>query len=438
MLQSSPDKPHPGRARLSWALADFAREPFFSFVLSLAFPPFFVGVLASDPVRGTAWWGYGLSATSFTLILVAPVAGALADATGTRRPWLIGSLLLACMALTSLWFASAEPGRIIWVLASVGLAQLGIELSRIHTDSLLPGLMPAGETGRLSGLGVGLGFTASILYLGLGYGATLAGIADDVAARALSSGSGLWLVIFMLPCLLFCPQPVARKQSSLGRAVISGFSELSGLWARFMAQRGLRTFLFARMLYWDGTMCLFAFISIVAATQLGWRTGEVSVFGLLGLVAGAWSGLLAGRLEGMLGTRRTLTLAITGLVALTGALALVIAAAPPPAEGFSSFADFAYLALAVAACGMLGIIMAASRSLLVALADPQALGEAFGLYVMIGRASSFMAPLLVALSTMLTGEQRFGVFGVAALLLVAGLLLLRRVTVPVAYREARA
>lgn len=426
------------RGRFSWALADFAREPFFSFVLSLAFPPFFVSVLAPDPVQGTTLWGYTLSATSLALILLAPLAGALADATGTRRPWLIGTLLIALAALTSLWFATAGHGVILWALMSVAIAQLAIELSRIYTDSLLPSVARPDETGRLSALGVGLGFAASILFLGLGYGASAIGIEDSVAARALSSGSGLWLLLFMLPCLFFCPQPPARLHS-LRAAVGEGLGELSRIWSRLAAQRGLRRFLIARMLYWDGTMCLFSFISIVAATQLKWSTAQVSIFGLGGLVAGALFGLVTGRIEARLGTLRTLGAAIVTLLILTVALASVLALTPPVLEapvGFPGTADRAFLALAVLACGALGIIMASSRSLLVALADPAALGEAFGLYVMIGRASSFLAPLLVAVSTLLTGEQRFGVFGVATLLLIGGLILLARVRGDVVYKEA--
>src|SRR3546814_6614498 len=53
------------------------------------------------------------------------------------------------------------------------------------------------------------------------------------------------------------------------------FRSLSRIWSRLAAQRGLRRFLIARMLYWDGTMCLFSFISIVAATQLKWGTAQV-------------------------------------------------------------------------------------------------------------------------------------------------------------------
>src|SRR3546814_16724609 len=92
------------------------------------------------------------------------------------------------------------------------------------------------------------------------------------------------------------------------------FRSLSRIWSRLAAQRGLRRFLIARMLYWDGTMCLFSFISIVAATQLKWGTAQVSIFGLGGLVAGALFGLVTGRIEGRLGTLRTLGTAIVTLL----------------------------------------------------------------------------------------------------------------------------
>lgn len=419
-------------------MADFAREPFFSFVLSLAFPPFFVGVLAPDPVRGTAWWGYSLSATSIALILLAPLAGALADATGTRRPWLVGTLVLALAALTSLWFATAEQGHVLWTLMSVALAQLAIELSRIYTDSLLPSVARPGEMGRLSGVGVGLGFAASILFLGLGSSASFIGVNDDTAARALSAGSGAWLALFMLPCLLFCRQPRAAHRSWLD-AVRKGVADLSEIWPRLAAQRRLRRFLIARMIYWDGTMCLFSFVSIIAATQLGWGTSEISIFGLAGLVAGALSGMAAGPIEARLGALATLSGAVAALLILTLMLALTLAfaASGAAAAGFSQPTDQAFLVFAILSCGALGVIMASSRSLLVTLADPAALGEAFGLYVMIGRASSFLAPLLVATTTWLTGDQGVGVFGVSALLLSAGLLLLCRVRADPIGAEAR-
>ncbi|KKW91733.1 MFS transporter [Sphingobium chungbukense] len=427
------------RGQLSWALADFAREPFFSFVLSLAFPPFFVGTLAADPIQGTTLWGYSLSATSFALILLAPLAGALADATGTRRPWIIAMLIIVLAAVASLWFATARPGFIVWTLLSVAVAQLAIELSRIYTDSLIPSVARPDETGRLSALGVGLGFAASILFLGLGYLASTSGCEDATVARALSSGSGIWLALFMLPCLFFCPQPPTRFPS-MRVALREGAGEFSRILPRLMDQMRLRRFLIARMFYWDGTMCLFSFIAIVAATQLKWGTAQVSILGLGGLFMGALFGAAAGRIEARLGTYRTLFIALLAMLLLTIMIAMVLVLEPPPPieapAGLPRAVDRIFLALAVTACGALAIIMASSRSLLVAVADPAKLGEAFGLYVMIGRASSFVAPLLVAVSTFVTREQKFGVFGVATLLLVVGLVLLARLRNDAVRREA--
>jgi len=422
------------RGRISWALADFAREPFFSFVLSLIFPPFFVNVLASDPASGTAFWGYSLSVTSILLVVTAPLVGALADATGTRRPWLVATLVMASAGLVSLWWATATPVGLLWVVASVGAAQLAIEWSRVLTDSLLPGVAGPDDTAALSGLAVGLGFLASLVYMAIAY---LAGSSErPEMARLLSVGSGVWLVVFMMPCLVACPQPAARF-ATLGAAAHSARTELSTTWSRLRSQPALGRFLLARMVYWDGTMSLFSFIAILAATRLHWDTRAMTTFGIAGLISGSLAGAVAGAVEARIGVRRSLATALLALLAVTVVLAAALWHEPAPwSGGLTRPVDRLFLAVAVMACAALSVVMASSRSLLVRLAEPARLGEAFGLYVMVGRASSFLAPLLVAIATTATGDQRAGVFGVAGLLLIIGLALLLRVPVPAYARHA--
>ena len=55
--------------------------------------------------------------------------------------------------------------------------------------------------------------------------------------------------------------------------------------------------------------------------------------------------------------------------------------------------------------------------------DPARLTEAFGLYALTGKATSFLAPLLIAVTTDLSGSQRIGISPLIALFLI-GLLLL--------------
>lgn len=411
------------RGQWSWAMADWAREPFFSIVLSLIFPPYFVAVVAGDPVRGTALWGYGLAAASAALVLLGPFAGAAADSTGRRKPWIVGCVALAVAALASLWIGTARPGQVLWVLASCAVAQLAIELSRVFTDSMVLKVAPRERVGDLSGLAVGLGFAASFLYVC----GTL--VFDAVDGRAVSALSGAWLVVFILPLLRWCPD-FPGEVRSWAESWRDSLARLRNSLRDLVRVPQVGRFLLARMVYWDGMMGLFSFIAILASSRLAWRASEISVFGLLGLVAGAAGGVAGGRFERHQGPKRILTgsLAIMLTVSIVMLLELpdVIARGADDAL-FSAAGDRMFLALAIVASACLGSILASSRSMMVRLSPADRLGEFFGLYVMVGRASSFAAPLLVALATTAFGNQTTGVFSVALTFMALGLVLLGRV-----------
>ena len=411
------------RGQWSWAMADWAREPFFSIVLSLIFPPYFVAVVAGDPVRGTVLWGYGLAAASAALVLLSPFAGAAADSTGRRKPWIVGCVVVAVAALASLWLATASPGRVVWVLASCALAQLAIELSRVFTDSMVLRVAPRERVGDLSGLAVGLGFAASFVYVC----GTL--LFDDAGARAVSALSGAWLVVFILPLLLSCPD-FPGELRSWAESCRDSFARLRNSLRDLVRVPQVGRFLLARMVFWDGMMALFSFIAILASSRLEWRPSEISMFGLLGLVAGAAGGIAGGVVDRRYGSKLSLMGAIGTMLAVSIVMLLTLPAQVASDAGaalFPTAGDQLFLALAIVACACLGVVLASSRSMMVRLSPADRLGEFFGLYVMVGRASSFAAPLLVALATTAFGDQTVGVFGVALTFMALGLVLLGRV-----------
>lgn len=425
------------RRQRAWLLTDWAREPFFSIVLSLVFPPFFVSMLVRDPVRGTASWGYMLAGSAFVLVLCAPLAGRLADRSAHRRLWILCLTLLAAGALAMLGGiaapqdSAADLERLLLVLALCALAQLCVELMRVFTDRLLPEIAPPDDIARLSGLGVGLGFAASFLFLiALQWleAASAGNFQAGTVERLATTGTGAWLAVFSLPLLLtmkerFVTPPVTRTH----RGGVSQY--VGGIIRSLRAEPNVSKFLLARMIYWDGTMALFAFFSILASTTLGWGTAELATFGLVALLAGASAGLLAGHVDRRLGARNTVLVSLLGMVACT--ILLAAAAWSHPASdasgAFDSLQGRVFLAVGVLASVFLALIMASSRALLMRLAPPERLGEYLGLYVVVGRASSFLAPLLVALGATLSGDQRSGVLGVSLCLLAGGMALLRRV-----------
>jgi UMF1 family MFS transporter len=68
-------------------------------------------------------------------------------------------------------------------------------------------------------------------------------------------------------------------------------------------------------------------------------------------------------------------------------------------------------------------MQSSSRSMMVRLAPEANMTEAFGLYALAGKATSFLAPFLVAVVTDATGNQQMGITPLVALFL-GGLVLL--------------
>ena len=69
-----------------WVLFDWACQPFFTLVITFVYAPYFAAAVVGDPVRGQALWGFATGAVGLTIALFSPMLGAIADATGRRKP----------------------------------------------------------------------------------------------------------------------------------------------------------------------------------------------------------------------------------------------------------------------------------------------------------------------------------------------------------------
>ena len=94
-----------------------------------------------------------------------------------------------------------------------------------------------------------------------------------------------------------------------------------------------------------------------------------------------------------------------------------------PVAAGSALPDIAFYICGVGLGAVGGIIQSASRTMMVRQADPERMTEAFGLFALSGKATSFLAPALIAAATALTNSQRLGITPLIALFLI-GLVLL--------------
>ncbi len=438
------------RAAFGWILFDPACQPYFTLITTFIFAPYFASAVAPTPADGQALWGFATGAAGLVIALCSPVLGAIADASGRRKPWIamFGAMLMAGSAL--LWFSPpGDASRIPLILAAFALGTIGVEFATVFNNAMMPSLAPPERLGRLSGIGWAAGYFGGLVSLAIMLaffstrpetGLTLLGqppaLGLDAAAREGDRLAGpftaVWFALLVLPMFLLVPDAPAAMPMAV--AARTGLSRIRALLPRLRERPMLARFLIGNMIYADGLVALFAFGGIYAAGVFGWGAVEIGIFGILLTITGTFGALAGGWLDDRVGSRAVILTALCCLIAACAGLlslgrdSVLFGLVPTaPATGlFATVPEQVYLGLGLLIGLVAGPLQAASRTLLVRLAPPEHLAECFGLFALSGRITSFAAPTTVAVVTALTASQKAGVavllafFGLGAVL-IAGL-----------------
>jgi len=441
----------PRSAVISWIFFDWAAQPYFTLITTFVFAPYFATHVASDPASGQALWGFATAAAGFTIALMSPVLGAIADASGRRKPWIAAFGALLVIGSCLMWFGRpGDVGVIPPLLIAYAIATIGVEFATVFNNAMMPTLVPPNQIGRLSGTGWATGYVGGILslILVLGFlaaspetGRTLFGLKplfglDPVmhqGDRITGPLTGIWFVVFVLPMFLLTPDYPAKRV--LRDALREGLADLRRTLAELPGRKSIAAFLLANMIYTDGLVSLFAFGGIYAAGTFGWNTIQIGTFGIILAIAGTFGAWLGGKLDDSLGPKRVIAGSMLILLFSVIAILLVdkemvlfvkVAAPQPGGALFASAAERAYLVLGCLIGASGGPLQAASRTLLIRLAPKDRIAQYFGLFALTGKVTSFVGPLLIGVITAATGSQKAGM-AVLVLFFLSGLALLKRV-----------
>ncbi len=410
-------RPARRRAIAAWCLFDWANSAWPTVVGTFVFAAYFTRAVAPDPATGTAQWGWAMAASGLAVAVLSPPLGAVADSAGRRKPWLAATTALCIAATAMLWFATPGAGSVLWVLVFVALGNVAFEVGMVFYNAMLPDIAPEERIGRVSGWGWGLGYAGGLACLAVALFGLVraspppfgldAAAAEPVRATALLVAG--WFALFAVPLFLFVPD---RPASGLGGAAAlrAGLATLLRTLRRLGAYGSVGRFLLARMIYTDGLNTLFIFGAIYAAGTFGFTIEEVILFGMATNVTAGLGAVLFAWVDDRIGAKRTVVIALVGLIAVGGALLLI-------------HSKTAFWALGLGLSVFFGPAQAASRSLMARLAPEGLTTEMFGLYALSGKATAFVGPALLGWVTSVFDSQRAGMATVLVFL-GAGLLLL--------------
>ena len=424
-----------------WFFYFWAQQPYFTLLLTFVFAPY----IATQFPKGTeaqTIWGNVNTVAGLLVAILAPFLGAVADKAGGKLRFIAVFSVCYVVGASALWFS--EPGHFsIWFIAlffSLGL--VANELAAMFANAMLPGLGPKEVLGRISGSAWGFGYIGGVvalilmltLFVEQPNGLTLLGhapalgldAAKQEGTRFVGPFTAIWYVIFILPFYLWSREPRGEKRASIGAAISGAWPELRTTLAGLPQRPALFRYLASSMLYRDALNGMFVFGGVYATGAIGLHTVDIGIFGIVAAISGAIFAWAGGKADSAWGSKPVIIACLVVLIAAGLALLSISKTRVFGMDLGPSGPKLAFIAVGAAIGAGAGTVQAASRTMLVHLAEPGKMTESFGLYQLAGQFTTFIAPFLVARATQWTGSQQIGITPIIALF-VLGLWLFLRV-----------
>ena len=439
-LELQAERRIPRKQVWSWALWDWATQPFNSVVLTFVFTalyltsdwfldPAVAALGEGDPAYERALaelasgLGWAITAAGILIALLAPVLGQRADVAGRRKLWLAGATAALVLCMAALFFVQGSPSYFVLGISLIAAGTVFSEIAGVNYNAMLVQVSTPRTVGKVSGLGWGLGYLGGIVALVLVVVATAFDwwgmpTDDGLVFRVIAVGCAVWTLLFAWPVLVFVPEaPPAAGRERVG--FFRGYAELVKDIARLWREaRPTFWFLLASAVFRDGLAGVFAFGAVIAAVAFHFTSDEVLIFGIAANLLAGISTIAAGWFDDRFGPRAVILTALAGLVGAGLVVFFLHDAGKLPFWIFG-------LVLTL----FVGPAQAASRSFLARVTPAGRESEIFGLYATTGRAASFLSPLLWATFIAVFGATYWGVLGIVVVL-AAGLVLMLFVRVP--------
>ncbi len=409
--------PAPSRERWSWATYDFANTIFSMNIATL----YFAVWLVSDLGASNTMVAIGNGLASALVMISIPIFGAISDATQRRKPWVIWFTLISVAATIAIGAFGQTMAPLIGesvinpdsvsnyiihgpaliaILGAFVVANYAYQGALPFYNAMMSDLAPASQLGKLSGMGVALGYVGSIagvMMITPFFNGEFP-VFGEVAASTMQSlrsifpytehggrvstfaPTGIMFLLFSLPLFFFCrdhfpvrtKKPIAWKQA---------FRDIRNTINDAKKYPGTLRFLIASFVYQDAMGTIISYMALYAVVAMGFKEGsETTLFVALTVPAvfGSW---VWGRLTDRIGAKKTLLIVTTLWVFSLIAMILVKSQALFWAIG--AFIGFIY-----------GGLNVAERPMILQLVPDKEAGRFFSLMVLSARAAAIVGPFV--------------------------------------------
>ncbi len=384
-----------------WGLYDFANSPFATTILAVIFNRYFAEVLAGGEegvvlnvlgytvrVPGVTLFTYILAAAMLIVAVLAPVLGAIADSSGSKKKFLALFCYLGVGATALLYFTNEGQywrGAIFFIVAQIGFAA-----GNIFYNAFLPEISTPRNIGRISGFGFMLGYIGGAVLLAINL-AMLSypewiGFDAPFTPQATFLSVAVWWGVFAIPTFLWVHERQPAMALPPGKSYLRvGLQRVGKTLRNLRRYRELTKFLVAFLIYNDGIQTIIVVAAIFVDELVGMSEGAIVGLFLMIQAAAFVGALLLGWLSDRIGNKRTIsiTLLVWTVVAVWGYFL-----------GFTGNPQYEVWIMGIVVGMVLGGSQSASRALQGNFTPEANSAEFFAFYGIAGKFSSVLGPLV--------------------------------------------
>ena len=422
----------PKRSKLttfSWALWDWAEQPYPTLMQTFIFPVYLTGTVAAGIKDADQQLGWATAIAGILLAVIAPVLGRRSDETGRRKLWLLINTGILVAITASSFFVEPKPEYFLFGLVLYGLGSVIQESAFINYYAMLKGVTTEKNIGRISGYAWGLGYVGGIILLLISLvGFVLPenpwfgiGKENAIHVRTIFLFASAWILVFTIPLLLWVPE-IAKKAGAKKESILQSYA---GLWNQLKTLRKQAPetfkFLISSAVYRDGLAGVFTFGAVLGTLAFGFTTESIIFYGIGANIIAAIGAAIGGRLDDIFGSRAVILGSLVGLIASAVAMFTL-----------RDLGALDYWIFGLLLTLFVGPAQASSRTFVARFTPHGREGEVFGLYQTTGRAISFLSGTMWALSigaanAIFGGSNNtiYGIWGIVLILIVGAYLLSR-------------
>jgi UMF1 family MFS transporter len=358
---------------LSWAMYDLANTAFSALFVTFFFPKYITEFLGGNKLQVGLVFGLSMLLVG----LLVPIIGAWSDRLKRRMPFIVLFTFFCCAATLFVPLVGLKAALLLGMLAN-----FFYHAALTTYNALIPTLGAPEDYGKISGIGVALGYLGTLLSLGAA-ALVLNGIGweSEAGVKAMFTVTAVFFLGFSLFTFLGMRERKNHVEGKWHEHTHHAIGDVLSTLRRLKNYPGLIPYLVTIFMFVDAVTAVIVFLYLYGRSVIGLETQAFMVVYALFALSAICGSYFVGRLTDRIGPKRTLALAGVLWLVVLGVLLLV-----------QSFAMFVFAGLLGGVA--LGAVWTSSRPLLISLSPKKGVGQFFGFSELADKFSGVLGPIV--------------------------------------------